>query len=280
MANGSCLCGTVKFSVSDKASNMTHCHCSMCRKIHGSLFATYYTSSELTITAGEEAVQAYESSPGFTRTFCKQCGSTLPEVSNQGDGEVYVPAGLMDDDPGIRPEAHIFADSKASGYTITDGLPQHNYYADNDMSRVVDVPTPPTKDGVVTGGCQCGAVNFEYEGLPKLMMYCHCSRCRKVKGAAHAANAFIPFDNLTFTSGEDQVTNYLHASAKVFGNSFCNTCGSSVPRPRPDGSVYNIPVGSLNQAPGIESKGHIFIGSKAPWFEVTEDKPQWDEMPT
>ena len=53
-----------------------------------------------------------------------------------------------------------------------------------------------------------------------------------------------------------------------------------MPRPRADGSMYNVPVGSLDQAPGVEAKGHIFIGSKAPWFEVTEDKPQWDEMPT
>ncbi len=280
MANGSCLCGTVKFSVSDDASNMSHCHCSMCRKIHGSLFATYYDSSELTITSGQQAIETYESSPGFIRSFCNQCGSTLPETSNQGDGKVYVPAGLMDDDPGIRPEAHIFAESKASCYTISDTLPQHEHYGDNDLSRVVDVPEPTEKEGFVTGGCQCGAVNFEYEGAPGMMMNCHCSRCRKVKGAAHATNAFVSGDKLSFTSGEDNITNYAHEGAKVFGNAFCKTCGSSVPRARADGSMYNVPVGSLNQAPGVEAKGHIFIGSKAPWFEVTEDKPQWDEMPT
>ena len=280
MANGSCLCGTVKFSVSDKASNMTHCHCSMCRKIHGSLFATYYSSSDLSFSAGEEAVETYESSPGFMRSFCNQCGSTLPDRSTQGDGEVYVPAGLMDDDPGIRPEAHIFTESKAECYHITDKLPQHKHYGDNDQTRVVEVASPVEKEGVVTGGCQCGAVTFEYEGVPGMMMNCHCSRCRKVKGAAHATNAFVPCDNLQWTSGEGNVTNYAHKGAKAFGNAFCKTCGSSVPRARADGSVYNVPVGSLNQAPGVDAKGHIFIGSKAPWFEVTEDKPQWDEMPT
>ncbi len=259
---------------------MTHCHCSMCRKIHGSLFATYYNSSELIFTAGEDAVKTYESSPGFVRSFCNRCGSTLPERSTEGDGQVYVPAGLMDDDPGVRPEGHIFTESKAECYHITDTLPQHQHYGDNDQSRVIDVPAPVEKDGVVTGGCQCGAVNFEYAGAPSMMMNCHCSRCRKVKGAAHATNAFVPGDKLSWTSGEDNITNYAHESAKVFGNSFCNTCGSSVPRARADGSMYNVPAGSLNQAPGVEAKGHIFIGSKAPWFEVTEDKPQWDEMPT
>ncbi len=279
MAKGSCLCGTVKFSVSDDASGMTHCHCSICRKIHGALFATYYNATNFTIDEGQNAVETYESSAGFTRSFCNQCGSPLPET--YGDEKtVAIPAGLMDDDPGIRPESHIFTESKASCYNITDDLPQLEHYGDGDLNRVVDVPEPEHKDGVVTGGCQCGAVNFEYTGEPKMMMNCHCSRCRKVKGAAHATNAFVAGDALTWTSGESNIVSYAHSSAKFFGNSFCKTCGSAVPRPRPDGSMYNVPAGSLNQAPGVEATGHIFIGSKAPWFDVTEDKPQWDEMPT
>ena len=279
MSKGSCLCGTVKFTVTGKASSMTHCHCSMCRKIHGSLFATYFEAEGIEITAGEESIDSYESSPGFTRTFCNQCGSTLPEQSNHAGG-VFVPAGLMDDDPGVRPEGHIFIESKAECYTINDSLPQHEHYGDDDMSRVVEVATPTSKDGVVGGSCLCGEVAFEYSGTPKMMMNCHCSRCRKVKGAAHATNVFVAGDALTWLRGESNITGYAHPPADFFGHSFCKTCGSSVPRPRPDGSMYNIPAGSLDQHPGIEAKGHIFVGSKAPWFEVTEDKPQWDEMPT
>lgn len=279
MAKGSCLCGTVKFTVTGKASNMNHCHCSMCRKIHGSLFATYFNAEGIDVTAGSDAIASYESSPGFTRTFCTKCGSTLPEQSHSDKG-VFVPAGLMDDDPGVRPEAHIFTESKAECYTITDTLPQHEHYGDDDMSRVVEVAKPSSKNGVVTGNCQCGEVAFEYTGTPKMMMNCHCTRCRKVKGAAHATNVFVAGDALTWVRGESNITGYEHPPAEFFGHSFCKTCGSSVPRPRPDGSVYNIPAGSLNQHPGIEAKGHIFIGSKAPWFDVTEDKPQWDEMPT
>jgi len=278
MANGSCLCGVIKFSVNE-ASNMTHCHCSMCRKIHGALFATYYNATDLSYHEGENAIEIYESSPGFMRSFCKHCGSPLPEQS-QKDSSVYVPAGLMDDDPGIRAEAHIFTESKAQAYTITDELPQRTHYGDDDLSRVVQVPEPETKKGAVTGGCQCGAVSFEYTGTPKMMMNCHCSRCRKAKGAAHATNAFVSGEQFTWTAGENNVADYAHAGAQFFGHAFCKTCGSSLPRPRPDGSLYNVPVGSLNQPPGIEAKGHIFVGSKAPWFEVTEDKPQWDEMPT
>ena len=282
MANGSCLCNTVKFSVENidkESAGMSHCHCSICRKIHGSLFATYFNAQGLHYSEGKDAIVNYESSAGFIRSFCNNCGSPLPEASPNSD-EVYIPAGLMDDDPGVRPEEHIFTESKAQCYDITDDLPQREHYGDGDLSRVVEVPQPPEKEGAVSGGCQCGAVKFEYVGQPKMMMNCHCSRCRKAKGAAHATNAFVAADDLTWTQGQEHIANYDHAGAKFFGHAFCKTCGSSVPRPRPDGSVYNVPVGSLDQAPGIEAKGHIFMGSKAPWFEVSDDKPQWDEMPT
>lgn len=258
---------------------MSHCHCSMCRKSHGALFATYFKAKDIKYIEGENDIANYASSPGFARAFCKHCGSPLPEQS-QGSDEVYVPAGLMDDDPDVRPQEHIFTESKAEYYAITDTLPQLEYYGDGDLSRVIKVPEVVSNSGAVTGGCQCGAVTFEYSGTPKMVMNCHCSRCRKAKGAAHATNAFVSGDELTWTSGEDNITDYTHAGAKFFGHAFCKTCGSSVPRPRPDGSVYNVPVGSLNQPPGIEAKGHIYVGSKAPWFEVTDDKPQWDEMPT
>jgi len=281
MASGSCLCGAIEFTLSGEFSNMTHCHCSMCRKIHGAQFATYFRADSITYNQGQEFIQQHQSSPGFMRSFCNQCGSALPENSTTGEG-VYVPAGLMNDDPGIKPEAHIFAESVASDYTITDSLPQHTHYGDGDESRVVEVPEADAKPDHVTGGCQCGAVAFEYTGAPKFTMNCHCQRCRKAKGAAHATNTFVPSSQLTWTRGRDNVQNYDLPDAKVFGQAFCSTCGSSVPRERAtdNGGIYNVPVGSLNQPAGADIKGHIFIGSMAPWFDVTDDKPQWDEMPS
>jgi len=279
MANGSCLCNKVKFRIKGRSTSMSHCHCSMCRKVHGALFATYFNTEQVEFLSGEQAIEHHESSTGFMRSFCNSCGSPLPEKSNEGDG-YYVPAGLMDDDPGVRPDRHIFTESKASCYAITDELPQHKHYGDGDTSRVVDVATIDEKPDCVTGGCQCGAVQFEFTGAPNFMMNCHCTRCRKVKGAAHATNAFVAGDQFSWTTGEDNITNYSLPEAKVFGHAFCKTCGSSVPRPRPDGSVYNVPAGSLNQAPGVDAKGHIFVGSKASWYELTTDLPQWDEMPT
>lgn len=276
MNQGSCLCGSIVFEVGNENSAMSHCHCSMCRKLHGALFATYFRTDNVRYRQGESFKQQYESSPGFMRCFCGRCGSPLPDEAPDG---FYVPAGLMDDDPGVRPESHIFVASKADWHTITDDLPQHDEYSQETALPAIDTPASSVSPDRVTGGCLCGRVGFEFAGTPKMMMNCHCSRCRKVKGAAHASNAFVAGDQFDWTQGEEYITNYAHTGARVFGNAFCSHCGSSVPRARVDGSVYNVPVGSLNQAPGIEARGHIFVDSKAPWFDITEDKPQWSEMP-
>ncbi len=280
MANGSCLCGKVTFTIGGVLSDMTHCHCSICRKIHGSFFATYLHATELSYTGGQDLVQSYVSSQGFDRCFCRECGSVLPESANTDSNEYYVPAGLLDDDPGIRPEAHIFVESKADAYTIHDDLPQRTHYGDGDMSRVVDTPAPVLNAGVCRGGCQCGDVVFEYTGTPKMMMNCHCSRCRKVKSAAHATNAFVPVGQFQWLQGQERIANYDLPEAERFGNAFCKKCGSSLPRESGGSGMMNIPVGSLDCAPGVEARGHIFIGSSAPWFDVSDDLPQWDEMPT
>jgi hypothetical protein len=279
MASGQCLCGNVKFVVGSATSNMAHCHCSMCRKLHGSLFATFYNVESVDFTSGTDFIETYESSPGFIRTFCNCCGSPLPEKAPNSH-EYYVPAGLLNEDPAVRADKHIFVESKAECYHITDDLPQEQHYGDGDLSRVIDNSQPQISSDSVSGSCQCGTVSFEYSGTPKFMMNCHCSRCRKVKGAAHATNVFVACEDLTWKSGENNVVKFALPDAKFFGNAFCRTCGSSVPRARSDGSVYNIPAGSLDQAPGIDAKGHIFMGSKAPWIEVTDDLPQWDEMST
>ncbi len=277
MVKGSCLCGQICFTVDGALSDMTHCHCSMCRKIHGSLFATYLAVSDFHYTSDTEQIQTYQSSKGFTRAFCKCCGSVLPE-SNTEDSS-YIPAGLLDDDPGIRPAAHIFVESKSDYYEIHDNLPQHVHYGDGDDSRVVDIAPVVDKTNQVSGGCLCGDVAFTYTGSPKFVMNCHCSRCRKVKGAAHATNAFVPVDQFKWLRGESNVTNYDLPQAERFGHCFCARCGSSQPRESPGTGMFNIPVGSLNSAPGKAARGHIYTDSKAPWFEIADDLPAWAEMP-
>lgn len=130
MIRGSCLCRAVRFEVTAPFGRMTHCHCSMCRKSHGAAFATYadVPASAFRFVEGGEHVEAYRSSRNVRRTFCRRCGSNLQFLHDERPDVVEVAIGTLDDDPGKRPEAHIFVGSKASWLEIADGLPAHEIY--------------------------------------------------------------------------------------------------------------------------------------------------------
>lgn len=127
MHNGSCLCGAVKYRIDTPIEEVTHCHCSMCRKAHGAAFASYagVSPGAFHFTAGEALVARYPSSPGITRTFCSRCGATLQFIDDRA-GEIGVAAGTLDSPLGEVPQAHIYVDSKADWYRIQDDLPQHS----------------------------------------------------------------------------------------------------------------------------------------------------------
>jgi hypothetical protein len=125
---GSCLCGGVKFEITGPMMRPLNCHCTNCRKQHGAAFRSRVRvkTADFKWLQGEELVRFYESSPGFGRGFCSVCGS--PVVNKPSYPEYGVPLGILDDDPGMRPELHCFAASKAPWFEISDDLPQHPEY--------------------------------------------------------------------------------------------------------------------------------------------------------
>ena len=125
MIRGSCLCGAVRFEVGGAPQFINHCHCSMCRKVHGAAFGSFLHADGRGFRwlAGEDQVQNYSSSPGNMRAFCKTCGSSMPVLEEEG-AHVIVPAGSLDGDPQVRPVVHIHVASKAPWFEITDALPQ------------------------------------------------------------------------------------------------------------------------------------------------------------
>lgn len=126
MIQGSCLCGGVRYELAAEPEFINHCHCSMCRKAHGSAFGSFLHApgQGFRWLTGELQVQAFESSPGTFRAFCKVCGSRVPVLEDEGT-HVIIPAGALDGDPGVRPIVHIHAASKALWFQITDALPQY-----------------------------------------------------------------------------------------------------------------------------------------------------------
>jgi len=125
---GSCLCGSVRYEVRESLPRLLHCHCSMCRKSHGSAFATYarVKRADFSLLAGERAIKSYRSSANVTRTFCGSCGSRLQFISDSAPESFGLAVGTLDDDPIARPKMHIFVGSKAPWFEIADELPRHD----------------------------------------------------------------------------------------------------------------------------------------------------------
>ena len=131
----------------------------------------------------------------------------------------------------------------------------------------------------VSGSCLCGQVAYEITGPLTTFQYCHCSRCRKFTGSAHASNLFVPPARFRWTRGEDQVGRYEHPDAKYYATNFCKRCGSSLPWPVKGGKNVVVTAGTLDEDPGIKPLWNIFWGSRACWFEGTESLPKHDTFP-
>jgi len=126
----------------------------------------------------------------------------------------------------------------------------------------------------IRGSCLCGAIAFEMTGAPMLAVHCHCSRCRKVRGTAHATNVATSLDGVRFVRGEDRLVTYRHADAKFFGHTFCRVCGSSMPRRDEARGWTVVPMGSFDDDPGFKPTAHIHVDSKAPWEDIADDLPR------
>jgi hypothetical protein len=111
-------------------------------------------------------------------------------------------------------------------------------------------------------------------GKPMRVMHCHCSRCRKVRGTSNATNLLLPLDGVRFLRGTDLLTSFRAPDAKFFAHVFCRVCGSSMPRLDEGRGMAIIPIGAFDDDPGVRPERHIFVDSKAPWDEITDDLPR------
>lgn len=123
----------------------------------------------------------------------------------------------------------------------------------------------------IHGSCLCGGVAFEMTGTPQRATHCHCSRCRKVRGTAHATNLFVVLPEIRFTRGEELLTSYKPPDARTFTHVFCRVCGSSMPRLDESRGIAVVPMGAFDDDPGARPERHIFVESKASWEQISDD---------
>ncbi len=128
----------------------------------------------------------------------------------------------------------------------------------------------------IQGRCLCGGVRYEIDGPLTEVDNCHCSMCRRFHGAAFATYAKVSADNFRWLTGQDLVT--IYENSPGIGWAFCRVCGSSLGVPS-HGKLGDIALGALDSDPGVRPTEHIFVGSKAKWFEITDALPQHDERP-
>jgi hypothetical protein len=127
----------------------------------------------------------------------------------------------------------------------------------------------------LAGTCLCGAVRYTVRDEFSYAMNCHCSQCRRVTGAAFKPFAGIEREKFSVSEGAGNLT--IHGSPDNH-DAFCRTCGSLLYSVVREGAYVHVTLGTLTDDPGIRPTRHIYAASKAPWFTITDDLPQHEEL--
>ena len=136
--------------------------------------------------------------------------------------------------------------------------------------------TGPGKAGARTlnGKCLCGAVHYAVADEFVYAANCHCSNCRRATGSAFKPFAGIPRDKLSITKGDEDLMTFGEETSH---DAHCRRCGSLLYSVVRDGAYVHVAMGTLVDDPSIRPTKHIFVGSKAPWFTITDNLPQYQE---
>ena len=127
---------------------------------------------------------------------------------------------------------------------------------------------------MIRGSCLCKGVQFEIHGALERASHCHCSMCRKAHGAAFGTYGIGKARDFKLLSGAELIERY--ASSPGVTRTFCRRCGSTLQFiSDKNADALEIALGVLDGDPGVRATHHIFVASKAPWFEITDGLPQY-----
>jgi hypothetical protein len=125
IATGGCLCGAVRFGLTEKLAPVGFCHCSKCRRVSGtgSNAVLNVRGDRFAWIFGEDRLKHYALPSGWSTVFCGDCGCPMPQATPDG-GRLFVPAGALDGDPALAIAGHIFVGSKPAWVAICDDAPR------------------------------------------------------------------------------------------------------------------------------------------------------------
>src|ERR1700753_2134012 len=125
----------------------------------------------------------------------------------------------------------------------------------------------------VKGSCLCGEVAFEIDPPFDRFVHCHCSRCRKATGTAHASNIVVKAAALRWLRGDELVARYDLQTARSFATCFCRRCGAPLPHLTRSGREAIIPAGSVDDPLNQQPEKHFHWSSRAGWYSPGADLP-------
>lgn len=128
---------------------------------------------------------------------------------------------------------------------------------------------------MITGRCECGRISYEADCTISDFGHCHCSQCRRLHGAAFASFATVESDKFRYVTGEDDIK--LYASSHENTRVFCGNCGSNIlVLSISDPEEIYLCMGTVDGDPKLPEPYHAYVGSKAPWHEITDGAKQFD----
>ncbi len=130
----------------------------------------------------------------------------------------------------------------------------------------------------VRGGCLCGGIRYEIDGVVDAPEHCHCSMCRKADGAAFSTNAVVESASLTVLDEAGLLKEYESSPSRR--KCFCGRCGSQLFIRRTNRQdITVVTLGTLDDDPGSSPSRHVFTRSKAPWYDLDDNLPRFQVYP-
>lgn len=130
---------------------------------------------------------------------------------------------------------------------------------------------------MLKGNCLCGNIQYQYDGVLDEISLCHCEQCRKAQGSAFAAVSPIQSSAFSILKGSGSLKEFRSSPNKV--RAFCRECGSAIYSTRDDQpSIKRLRLGTLETPVNVANKYHIFVASKAPWFDINDGLPQFERF--
>ena len=126
------------------------------------------------------------------------------------------------------------------------------------------------------GSCLCGSSRYVLRAAPLYAGYCHCSQCRKFSGAACSAFLGVKAADMEIVAGDATLFG-SHWKSATTRMRFCQACGSSLYVEKLQQGVVHVRMGTLDGPSPVQPMAHVFVGSKAAWFEITDALPQFEE---